>query len=117
MVIAVARSDKPSSVAVELGGQRFSVTSDATPERMREVVDYVNDQLRRLNQGRKALDTERAALLVALNTAEALFKERDAHATTKAEVRTRTGRLLGTLDEVSKELGLDSASHLGGLLP
>jgi len=116
-VIDVGRSEKPGSVAVELGGQRFSVVSDAPAERMREVVDYVNDHLKAINQGRRGLDTERAALLVALNTAEALFKERDAHEALKATVRARAGQLLGTLDEVGRELGLDSASTLGGLLP
>jgi cell division protein ZapA (FtsZ GTPase activity inhibitor) len=100
------------SVNVVLGGQRFSVLSDASEQRIDEVVQFVNERLAVLQGGKKGLDLERAALLVALNAAEELYAEREKHRALKTLVKARSEKLLDTLDAVGRDLGIDADSFL-----
>jgi len=82
------------SFQVEIAGQPLSIRSDEGPEYVQQLADYVDAQLRQLTQGRRSTPTmQRVALLVAIQLADELFRERDLH----RRFRTRVADKLATL--------------------
>jgi cell division protein ZapA len=68
------------SVEVEIAGQRLTIRSDEGPQYVQELADYVDAQLRQLVPGgRASFNLQRAALLVAIQLADELFREKDLH--------------------------------------
>lgn len=68
------------SVEVEIAGQRLVIRSDEGPAYVQELADYVDGQLRQLApSSRGAFNLQRVALLVAIQLADELFREKDLH--------------------------------------
>lgn len=66
------------SVQVEIAGQTLSIRTDEGPEYVRALADYVDAHLRELAAGKKAtFNLSRMALLVAIQIADELFREKD----------------------------------------
>lgn len=101
-------------VDLELFGQRFTVTTDTDPERVRDIVDYVNRKLETIRDVSRRVQTDQIALLAALNLAEELFAERDRRKTLKRSVRDRSMRLLESLDSISREVEVASNGSVDG---
>ena len=59
---------------VEIMGQRLTVTSDDDDGHVRQVAEYVDQQMRRLADGRTAASMTQLALLAALNIASEYWK-------------------------------------------
>lgn len=99
------------SVQVEIAGQRLSIRSDEGPQYVQQLADYVDAQLQRLTQGRRttAPNVQRVALLVAIQLADELFRERDLHRRFRARVADKLATLQQALDahEANLEAGLD----------
>jgi cell division protein ZapA len=95
MTAAVKRS-----VQVEIAGQRLSIKSDEGPQYVQALADYVDAQLRALTQGRRANapNVQRVALLVAIQLADELFRERDLHRRFRARVADKLVALREALD-------------------
>jgi cell division protein ZapA len=82
------------SVEVEIAGQKLVIKSDEGPDYVQELADYVDAQLRRIAGGRSTLNLQRIALLVAIQLADELFREKDLH----RQFRQRIGAKLAALD-------------------
>jgi cell division protein ZapA len=95
------------SVHVEIAGQRLSIKSDEGPQYVQELADYVDAQLQRLTQGKRASapNVQRVALLVAIQLADELFRERDLHRRFRAHVADKLAALRQALDAHEANLG------------
>lgn len=101
------------SVQVEIAGQRLSIRSDEGPQYVQQLADYVDAQLRPLTQGRRAAPSvQRVALLVAIQLADELFRERDLHRRFRARVSDKLATLrqaLAAHEEQLRALGADAS--------
>lgn len=88
------------TVEVEIAGQRLSIRSDEGPAYVQELADYVDAQLRQLVPGgRNTFNLQRVALLVAIQLADELFREKDLH----RQFRQRVGAKLDALEAALHE--------------
>ncbi len=84
------------SVKVTIAGHKFSVKTDAKPQYIRELANFVNN---RLNQAKgKAATTQSVALLCAMTIADELYQLRDRQDRLERAVRERTDRILSMLE-------------------
>ena len=81
------------SVNVEIAGQTLSIRSDEGPEYVQELADYVDAHLRELGGGRRSFSLQRVALLVAMQIADELFREKDLRQRYRARVEARLASL------------------------
>ncbi|MCH9680887.1 MAG: cell division protein ZapA [Deltaproteobacteria bacterium] len=87
------------SFPVEIAGQQLSIRSDAGSEYVQQLADYVDAQLRPLLQGRRNTPSmQRVALLVAIQLADELFRERDLHRRFRSRVAGKLESLRAALD-------------------
>ncbi len=88
------------AVHVEIAGQRLSIRSDEGPAYVQQLADYVDAQLAQLSGGRRgaAPSVQRVALLVAIQLADELFRERDLHQRFRARVADKLATLRKALD-------------------
>ncbi len=92
------------SVSVEIAGQTLSIRSDEGPEYVQELADYVDGHLRELTDGRRSFSLQRIALLVAMQIADELFREKDLHRRYRARVEARLQALEAAIVEHEAEL-------------
>lgn len=77
------------SVTVEIAGQTLSIRSDEGPEYVQELADYVDAHVRELGGSRRSFSLQRVALLVAIQIADELFREKDLRRRYRARVEAR----------------------------
>ena len=85
------------TVSVEIAGQVLSIRSDEGPEYVQELADYVDTLLRELGGGRRSFSLQRVALLVAVQIADELFREKDLRQRYRAKVEARLEALESAL--------------------
>lgn len=96
------------SVEVEIAGQRLTIRSDEGPAYVQELADYVDAQIRQLTgDHRSTFNLQRIALLVAIQLADELFREKDLH----QQFRSRVTAKLAALDEAL----LEHEGHMAAL--
>jgi cell division protein ZapA len=97
------------TVSVEIAGQVLSIRSDEGPEYVQELADYVDAHLRELGGGRRSFSLQRVALLVAMQIADELFREKDLRQRYRAKVEARLEALEAALSAHEAELaGLEA---------
>jgi cell division protein ZapA len=69
---------KKNSVRVRIVGEEYTVRTDASPERTREVAQYFDRAVRQVLTTGHIAETHRAAILAGLQIAGELFEARDA---------------------------------------
>jgi cell division protein ZapA len=84
------------SVEVDIMGQRFAVASDDGEDHVRKVARYVNEEMRRLSEGRRVASTQ-LALLAALNIASEYWKLRESQEDLSQRVDRMSQRVLAQL--------------------
>ena len=77
------------AVQVQIAGQVLSIRSDEGPEYIQELADYVDTHLRELTDDRRSFSLQRAALLVAMQIADDLFREKDLRQRFRGRVEAR----------------------------
>jgi cell division protein ZapA len=77
------------TVSIEIAGQVLSIRSDEGPEYVQELAEYVDAQVRELGGGRRSYSLQRVALLVAMQIADELFREKDLRQRYRAKVEAR----------------------------
>lgn len=92
------------TVNVEIAGQVLSIRSDEGPEYVQELADYVDAHLRELGGGRRSFSLQRVALLVAMQIADELFREKDLRQRYRAKVDARLQALEAALAAHEAEL-------------
>lgn len=68
---------KKHSVRVRIVGEEYTVRTDASPERTREVAQYFDRAVRQVMAAGHGAETHRAAILAGLQIAGELFEARD----------------------------------------
>lgn len=74
-------TEKRSSVKVTIVGQELTIRSDASPEHTREVAAYVDKTIRGIMNSGAVVESNRAAVLAALQITDELFRARNAQRT------------------------------------
>ena len=69
---------KKSSIKVEILGESYAIRSEAAPEHTRAVAEYLDRAIRQILAGGAVIETNRAAILAALQITSELFQEREA---------------------------------------
>ena len=76
---------KKTSVKVEILGESYAIRTEAAPEHTRAVAEHLDRAIRQILSGGAVIETNRAAILAALQITSELFQEREAnHAITSA---------------------------------
>jgi cell division protein ZapA len=103
------------SVEVEIAGQKLVIKSDEGPRYVQELADYVDAQLRQIAGGRSTLNLQRIALLVAIQIADELFREKDLHRQFRMRVDAKLAALdLALSDHEARMDALEEPSTGGG---
>jgi cell division protein ZapA len=74
-------NEKRSSVKVTIVGQELTIRSDASPEHTREVAAYVDKTIRGIMNSGAVVESNRAAILAALQISDELFRARSVQRT------------------------------------
>jgi cell division protein ZapA len=70
---------KKTSVKVEILGESYAIRSEAAPEHTRAVAEHLDRAIRQILSSGAVIETNRAAILAALQITSELFQERDAN--------------------------------------
>ena len=89
---------KKNSVRVSILNEEYAIRSDAPPEHTRAVAAYVDSTIRRVLETGSVVETNRAAILAALQIAGELFEARG------GTVTDLTERLQGRSAEIRRML-------------
>lgn len=83
-----------NTVSVEIFGKTYTVLAGADTEYTRTLARYVDEQMRNVSKQSNAVDTQKAAVLAALNIANELFQAEH----TQTEMEKRTTDLLSIVE-------------------
>ena len=86
-------SGKKSSVKVEILGESYVLRTDAAPEHTRAVAEHLDKSIRQILSGGAVIESNRAAILAALQITSELFQAREA-----------TGSLIGAMQGLSADM-------------
>ena len=88
------------SVEVEIAGQKLVIRTDEGPGYVHELADYVDAQLRTFGGDKRAtFNLQRVALLVAIQLADELFREKDLHRQFRQRMSAKLDALQDALEE------------------
>jgi len=71
---------KKTSIKVEILGESYAIRSEAAPEHTRAVAEHLDRAIRQILASGAVIETNRAAILAALQITSELFQEREATA-------------------------------------
>ena len=63
-------------VKVRIIGEEYSIRSEAAPERVRQVAEHVDRTIRQVMSGGMVVESQKAAILAALQITDELFRAR-----------------------------------------
>jgi cell division protein ZapA len=72
-------SVKKTSIKVEILGETYAIRSEAAPDHTRAVADHLDKAIRQILSGGSVIETNRAAILAALQITSELFQAREAN--------------------------------------
>ena len=70
-------SDRKNVVRVTIVGEVHSIRSDASPEHTRAVAEYVDKAIQKVMHASPMVETQKAAILAALQITDELFRARE----------------------------------------
>lgn len=86
------------SVSVRIMDQSFNITTDASPERVKKVADFLNKNLQQAMLKSKSGSQFHAAIITALNITEKYFDVLEKQSELKSRVTAKSRKILGLLD-------------------
>ena len=101
------------SVQVEIAGQTLTIRSDEGPDYVQQLAEFVDGHLQLLSGSKRlnnAASQQRVALLVAMQIADELFREKDLHQRFRRKVHERLLGLRLALDQHEQRLAASEAS-------
>lgn len=90
---------EPRDVTVSIFGNRYTLRSEGEAEQLEQLAAEVDARMREAAGAGGAMGADRVAVLVALNLADELLRERGARHEDRETVRERTGRIIAILDD------------------
>jgi cell division protein ZapA len=82
------------TISVQIFGKSYPLRGDADQEYTQKLAQFVEEQMQKVAEQSSAVDTQKIAVLAALNIANELFLEREK----EAEMNNRTDALLRILE-------------------
>ena len=86
-------SGKKTSVKVEILGESYAIRSDAAPEHTRAVAEHLDRSIRQILSGGSVIETNRAAILAALQITSELCLEREANEAITSAMHSLSGEV------------------------
>ena len=86
------------SLTVEIAGQRIGIRTDGDASHIRGIAAGVEARIKEVQRSGRGVDTQQVAILVALQFAEELEREKQALSELKQHVRARSEALLKLLE-------------------
>jgi cell division protein ZapA len=86
-------------VTIQIYGESYSLKAGGDPAYIKDVAAFVDEKMREISSGGKAITTDKVAMLAALNIADELFKSRREWALSEEETDKKVGKLLKLLQE------------------
>ena len=72
-------STRKTTVKVEILGESYSIRSDASAEHTRAVAEYLDQAIRQITSTGAVIESNRAAILAAMQITSELFQAREAN--------------------------------------
>ena len=94
-------------VQIEIAGRTLSIRSDEGAEYIQDLASYVDGRIRELMKGNQTLSVERVALLIAIQLADELFREKDLNAQFRERIESRARSLAIALQDHEQRLQAD----------
>jgi cell division protein ZapA len=86
-------STKKTSIRVEILGESYAIRSEAPPEHTRAVAEHLDRAIRQILSGGSVIESNRAAILAALQITSELFLEREANQSITAAMQDLGGEV------------------------
>jgi len=99
---------KKTSVKVEILGESYSIRSEAAPEHTRAVAEHLDRAIRAILSGGSVIETNRAAILAALQITSELFQAREANEQITASMHSLSGDVRRLLPPAKRETDMSS---------
>ena len=93
------------SVKVEILGESYAIRSDAEPDHTRECAEYLDRAIRNILTGGSVIDTNRAAMLAALQITSELFQARAAGDAVTGQMRQLSAEVARLLPPAKRREG------------
>ena len=97
-------STRKTSVKVEILGESYSIRSDATVEHTKAVAEHLDLAIRQILSGGSVIETNRAAILAALQITSELFQAREANDAVTAAMSELSGEIRRLLPPAKREV-------------
>lgn len=96
------------SVPVRILDQNFNITTDASPERVKKIADFLTKNLSSVTSKSKNLSPYNAAILAALNITEKYFDAIEKQNELKITVSERSKKILSLLETSDSNASADA---------
>ena len=97
---------KKTSVKVEILGESYTLRTDAEPEHTRAVAEHLDKSIRQILASGSVIETNRAAILAALQITSDLFEARDANGTLVGSMQALSADVRRLLPPAKRETGV-----------
>lgn len=94
----MTKSQVSRQVELSLGGQMIRLRSDADEVYLKKLASYVDRKITSISKQTRTVSTQRVALLAALDIADEFFRSRERARGFRANVRSRSSKLLTLLE-------------------
>lgn len=94
----------PRSVTVSIYGRDYTLKGEAEPAYVQKVAALVDQKMREIADQSALASTSKVAILVAVNLADELLRERQKHQQALALLDERTGQITAFLDKEMEKL-------------
>lgn len=92
-----------TSVKVTIVGEEYTIRSDTPPEHTRAVAEYLDSAIKRVLHGGQVVDTQKAAILAALQITDELFRAHAASVELTGGVHELSGEMRRWLPPAKRE--------------
>jgi cell division protein ZapA len=100
------------SVKVEILGESYAIRTEAPPEHTKAVAEHLDRSIRRILAGGSVIETNRAAILAALQITSELFQAREASASIAAAMQELSAEVAHMLPPTKRGDGAEPAFEL-----
>jgi cell division protein ZapA len=106
-------STRKHSVKVEILGESYAIRTEAAPEHTRAVAEHLDKAIRQILSGGSVIETNRAAILAALQITSELFRAREAGDALTAAMHGLSGEVRRMLPPTKRGDAADATAEAG----
>jgi cell division protein ZapA len=89
------------NITIQIYGENYTLKAGDDPSYIKEVAAFVDEKMREISSGGKAVTTDKVAMLAALNIADDFFKSRLEWERKDLETEKKVEKLLRLLQEAT----------------